>query len=66
MLYREFRLQRWRISKEVLEQAIPSFYNRPVLGYIHKLDEPDENGNIAHIMPKVKPDTNAAQILAMI
>lgn len=24
----------------------------------------DENGNIAEIMPKVKPDTNAAEILA--
>lgn len=23
----------------------------------------DENGNIAHVMPKVKPDTNAAEIL---
>lgn len=34
-----------RISQEVLEQAIPSFYNRPVLGYIHKLDQPDKNGN---------------------
>ncbi len=26
----------------------------------------DENGNIAEIMPKVKPDTNAAEILAKI
>lgn len=26
----------------------------------------DENGNIEHIMPKVKPDTNAAEILAML
>ena len=26
----------------------------------------DENGNIAEIMPKVKPDTNAAEILARI
>ena len=24
----------------------------------------DENGNIAHVMPKVKPDTNAEEILA--
>ena len=24
----------------------------------------DEEGMIAHIMPKVKPDTNAAEILA--
>ena len=23
----------------------------------------DENGNIAHVMPKVKPDTNAADVL---
>ena len=26
----------------------------------------DENGNIEHIMPKVKPDTNAEEILKMI
>jgi len=26
----------------------------------------DENGNIEHIMSKVKPDTNAAEILAML
>ncbi len=26
----------------------------------------DENGNIEKIMPKVKPDTNAAEILAML
>lgn len=26
----------------------------------------DENGIISHVMPKVKPDTNAAEILAMI
>ena len=25
----------------------------------------DEEGNIAAVMPKVKPDTNAAEILAM-
>ncbi len=26
----------------------------------------DENGMIAHVMPKVKPDTNAADILALL
>ena len=26
----------------------------------------DENGNIAHVMPKVKPDTNAADVLEVI
>ena len=26
----------------------------------------DENGNISHIMPRVKPDTNAAEILEML
>ena len=26
----------------------------------------DENGMIAHVMPKVKPDTNAEEILAML
>ena len=26
----------------------------------------DENGMIAHVMPKVKPDTNAAEILALL
>jgi len=26
----------------------------------------DENGMIAHVMPKVKPDTNAAEILAFL
>ena len=26
----------------------------------------DENGNIAHVMPKVKPDTNAADVLGVI
>ena len=26
----------------------------------------DENGNIAHVMPKVKPDTNAVDVLEVI
>ena len=26
----------------------------------------DEDGNIAHVMPKVKPDTNAAEILTLL
>ena len=26
----------------------------------------DENGNISHVMPKVKPDTNAADVLEII
>ena len=26
----------------------------------------DENGVIAHVMPKVKPDTNAEEILAFL
>ena len=30
------------ISKETMENALPSFYNRPILGYIHKVDGVDE------------------------
>lgn len=26
----------------------------------------DENGNISHVMPKVKPDTNAEEVLALL
>lgn len=30
------------ISKETMENAIPSFYNRPILGYIHNVNGVDE------------------------
>ena len=49
------------ISKETMEEAIPSFYNRPILGYIHQLsdgsydfggheveEELDEDGNFIY------------------
>lgn len=47
------------ISKESMEEAIPSFYNRPILGYIHQLSdgsydfaghemEIDEDGNVIY------------------
>lgn len=31
-----------QISKEVMEKALPSFANRPILGYIHSVDGQDE------------------------
>ena len=47
------------ISQESMEEAIPSFYNRPILGYIHQLSdgsydfaghemEIDDDGNIVY------------------
>ena len=31
------------ISEKAMKQAIPSFYNRPILGYIQKIDDGDGN-----------------------
>lgn len=39
-------LNKSSISEEVMNQAIPSFYNRPILGYIQKIE--DESGNISY------------------
>lgn len=34
------------ISEEAMKQAIPSFYNRPILGYIQEIE--DKDGNISY------------------
>ncbi len=39
-------------------------YGKVSFGVVRTTFIIDEDGNIAHIMPKVKPDTNAAEILA--
>ena len=39
-------------------------YGKVGMGVVRTTFIIDEEGNIAHIMPKVKPDTNAAEILA--
>ncbi|MBE6872187.1 MAG: thioredoxin-dependent thiol peroxidase [Ruminococcaceae bacterium] len=41
-------------------------YGKVSMGVVRTTFIIDESGNIAHIMPKVKPDTNAAEILEMI
>ena len=33
---------------------------------VHEYIRRDEEGNVEHVMPKVKPDTNAAEILERI
>ncbi|MGN1410782.1 MAG: thioredoxin-dependent thiol peroxidase [Eubacteriales bacterium] len=38
-------------------------YGKVSMGVVRTTFIIDENGNIAHIMPKVKPDTNAREIL---
>ena len=39
-------------------------YGKVSMGVVRTTFLIDEAGNIAHVMPKVKPDTNAAEILA--
>ena len=39
-------------------------YGKVSMGVVRTTFIIDENGNIATVMPKVKPDTNAAEILA--
>ena len=39
-------------------------YGRVSMGVVRATYIIDENGMIEHVMPKVKPDTNAAEILA--
>lgn len=39
-------------------------YGKVSMGVVRTTFIIDENGNIARIMPRVKPDTNAAEILA--
>ncbi len=41
-------------------------YGKVSMGVVRTTFIIDENGNISHIMPRVKPDTNAADILAML
>ena len=41
-------------------------YGKVSYGVVRTTYVIDENGIISHVMPKVKPDTNAAEILAMI
>lgn len=39
-------------------------YGKTSMGVVRTTYLIDENGMISHVMPKVKPDTNAAEILA--
>ncbi len=41
-------------------------YGKVSMGVVRTTFIIDKNGNIEHIMPKVKPDTNAEEILKMI
>lgn len=41
-------------------------YGKVSMGVIRTTFIIDEQGNIEHVMPRVKPDTNAAEILAML
>ena len=41
-------------------------YGKASMGVVRTTFIIDENGNIQNIMPKVKPDTNAAEILAQL
>ena len=41
-------------------------YGKTSMGVVRTTFIIDEQGNIADIMPKVKPDTNAAEVLAML
>lgn len=64
------------ISEEAMLEAIPSFYNRPILGYIHQLSDgsydfagheliEDKNGNIEYkeIPVGVIPESCNAQLI---
>lgn len=41
-------------------------YGKVSFGVVRTTFIIDEQGNIAHVMPKVKPDTNASEILALL
>ena len=41
-------------------------YGKVSMGVVRTTFIIDEQGNIEHVMPRVKPDTNAAEILAML
>ncbi len=41
-------------------------YGKVSMGVVRTTFIIDEAGNISHIMPKVKPDTNAAEVLEML
>ncbi len=41
-------------------------YGKTTMGVVRTTFIIDEKGNIAHIMPKVKPDTNAGEVLELI
>ncbi len=41
-------------------------YGKVSMGVVRTTFIIDENGNIAHVMKKVKPDTNASEILAIL
>lgn len=43
-----------------------NMYGKKTFGVIRTTFIVDENGNIEHIMPKVKPDTNAEEILKIL
>lgn len=41
-------------------------YGKVSMGVVRTTFVLDEQGNILHVLPKVKPDTNAAEVLALI
>ena len=41
-------------------------YGKVTMGVVRTTFIIDENGNISHVMPKVKPDTNAAEVLELL
>ena len=41
-------------------------YGKVTMGVVRTTFIIDENGVIEHVMPKVKPDTNAAEVLALL
>ena len=41
-------------------------YSKVTMGVVRTTFIIDEAGNISHIMPKVKPDTNAAEVLELL
>ena len=43
-----------------------NMYGKKTFGVVRTTFIVDENGNIEHIMPKVKPDTNAEEILKIL
>ena len=43
-----------------------TMYGKKTFGVVRTTFIIDENGHIEHIMPKVKPDTNAEEILSLI